>query len=509
MRTWLAWLSVPAFLIGVVAYPFVQLAGMGTGVASLLIAIGAGAALVAGRPKMLILVVLATAYLPAATAGFVGGALALLLLAMLCGASRIAIPLTGAELPLLAALGWACMAWLVNLGQQTDVWSLPVAVLMFWTPWLIVFLLRAEHWSSAELGTVLAAWVALIIVQLVPAFIKPLVEGHPAAYFVPLVGLRLVGIPVPSEPEASQLGDFTTGTTISAHQLGIAALLGVVYLLAVYWRTRRVQLLVMSLVLGFLVLMTDAKHAVLAAMIALAPAFGLIVWPELGRRVRAAVILLVIAGALALGLVAGTTVVRLSRSGLWEPLIVLTSLSPKIQLYARTAAQMDVRELHTWVGYGPGAFASRAASSRATEALFKEETKLPGFIPPFTPPAYGATVSGLYTASIQATQQNRSDVLTAPFSSLVGIVAEYGILGTLVIAWFLWALVRTGLRSWRATDLGVAWRAAGATLAFAVLLLVVLSAFDSYFEQPAVVIPIATLWLVASVALRRRGAQPA
>jgi hypothetical protein len=193
-----------------------------------------------------------------------------------------------------------------------------------------------------------------------------------------------------------------------------------------------------------------------------------------------------------------TTVVQLARAGLWAPLVAVTSFNPKIQLYARTAALMRPDELHTWIGYGPGAFASRAASSRATGALFKQEAKLPSFIPPFTAPTYGATVSDLYTANIFATSGNRSDVLTSPFSSVVGIVAEYGIMGTLVVGWFLVSLLRLGIRTWRSPALSEGWRATGATLAFSILLLVVLSCFDSYFEQPVVTIPIATLWLLAS-----------
>jgi len=79
-------------------------------------------------------------------------------------------------------------------------------------------------------------------------------------------------------------------------------------------------------------------------------------------------------------------------------------------------------------------------------------------------------------------------------------VAEYGVLGTLLVGWFLVSLVRLGVRTWRRTDSGDGWRAIGAALAFGILLLAVLSCFDSYFEQPVVAIPIATLWLLASMA---------
>jgi O-antigen ligase len=99
-------------------------------------------------------------------------------------------------------------------------------------------------------------------------------------------------------------------------------------------------------------------------------------------------------------------------------------------------------------------------------------------------------------------------VLTSPFSSLVGIVAEYGLLGTLLVGWFFVSLMRLGVRTWRRPDSGDGWRATGAALAFSILLLAVLSCFDSYFEQPVVVIPIATLWLLASMAPPLRAQDP-
>ncbi|HET9603921.1 MAG TPA: hypothetical protein VFO96_06485 [Gemmatimonadales bacterium] len=476
---------------------------MGTAVASILVATGIAAVLLNGRTKWLILVLLIAAYLPSATAGFVAGAAVLFVLVLVLGVGRLATPLGESERALLAALAWACFAWLANLGQETDAWSLPVAILTFWTPWLVVFLLRAENWSLQELAKVRAAWAALIVVQLAPALLKPLILDHPGAYLVPVIGLRLAGIHVPDDPAVASLADFTSGTTTSAHQLGILSLLGAAYFAALFWRTRRRPALLVAGVLALLLLMTDAKHVLLSALLALLPAGGLLLWRELQRRARLAVIVTGIVVVTAGTAFAMTTIVQLARAGLWAPLVAVTSFNPKVQLYARTAALMRPGELHTWIGYGPGAFASRAASSRATGALYKQEARLPSFIPPFTAPAYGATVSDLYTANIVATSGNRSDVLTSPFSSFVGIVAEYGIVGTLVVGWFLVALLRLGVRTWRNPELSAGWRATGAALAFGILLLVVLSFFDSYFEQPVITIPIATLWLLASMARAR------
>jgi hypothetical protein len=87
--------------------------------------------------------------------------------------------------------------------------------------------------------------------------------------------------------------------------------------------------------------------------------------------------------------------------------------------------------------------------------------------------------------------------LTNPFSSLIGIVGEYGVIGTLVMAGFFWLLARSGYRRWRDASADSWWRAAGATVGFAVPFLVVLGIFDSYFEQPDVTALIMILALVA------------
>ena len=85
----------------------------------------------------------------------------------------------------------------------------------------------------------------------------------------------------------------------------------------------------------------------------------------------------------------------------------------------------------------------------------------------------------------------------------VGIVAEFGLLGTLVLACMLGMVVRAGMRAWRRTEADAPLRAAGATAAFAIPFLAVLGCFDSYFEQPDVTAPIVIAGVIALAALDR------
>ena len=495
---WFWWLALPALALGVLLYPDMHTRTMGTAIGAGVVGLVLGAGLLRGSGKMLVAIPLGVSFLPSTTAAFLAGAVVLFILALLLGVRRAARPLEASDGALLAVLAWGGLAWLLNLGQQTDIWSLPVAVLMFWTPWLLVFLLRAASWQRRELHQLGALWLALILVQALPAIVKPVVVRQLAAYLVPLLPLELLGVRLPGHDAIAAAADFTTGTMRSAHHLGVVAILGAIFCLAVFWRTGGRRHLAGAAVLTFLVLMADAKHVVLSAAMVAVPAFGMLVWPELSRRARGVLATITLVVALGGAALAGTAILGLVRSGLWQPLVGVAAFNPKVQLIGRTAALMKPNELHTWIGYGPGAFASRAASSRATGVLFKEEAQLPAFIPSYTPPAYAGVVYDLYTADIATTTRFRSGMLTNPFSSLVGIIAEYGLLGSILFAVFVGLVVRTGLRAWRDTRRPAPWRAFGATLVVAMPLLLVLSFFDSYFEQPDVVIPVAILWLLAS-----------
>lgn len=498
LRGWLLWAGIPALLIGIPRAADAAGPSLGSMMAAMFVVAGVLAVLASGTPFLLVLVLLGAAFLPSATAGFMAGAVALLLLLMFGGVRRAATSLDGADLAMLGAIGWAVFSWAMNLGRETDVWSLPVSLLLFWTPWLVVFVVR----SSGELrrvGHIVAgAWIAFVLVQVAPAAVAPFVLGEPGAFLVPLLPLELVVGRLPGHDAMTSAADLTRGTMISPHHLGVVVMLALAFFLAWYWRVRRGRYLFGAGVLTYLLLMADAKHVVFSAVLVAWPTVMLLLWRELGppgRRLALAVTFIGVVGVAGLGLV---SLSRLARAGLLAPAVEVAAMTPKVKLLTRTAALMRPGELHTWIGYGPGAFASRAASSRAAGALFKEETRLPDFIPTHTPPTYGGVVYDLYTAEIKATIRNRSDVLTSPFSSLLGIVAEYGVLGSLVMSLFLAAVARTGVIAWRDESRQPAWRAFGAALAFAIPLLVVLSVFDSYFEQPDIVIPIAVLWLLAS-----------
>jgi hypothetical protein len=280
-------------------------------------------------------------------------------------------------------------------------------------------------------------------------------------------------------------------------------LLAIVLLVARSAALRRLESWPVLLLMIFAFLMTDAKHVVLAAV----PSGLLFAWivlrPLLSRSARQLAAVAILVAVLLGGGWVAREVTALVKQGLWKPFLSLATFNPKVQLVLRTVDRLEQNDVSTWLGLGPGSYATRAATIRATDVLFKEAERLPGVIPPHTGDSYRAAAYDLYTSEIASTVKYRSAVMTTPFSSLVGVVAEFGLLGALLVGWLFVALMVRAWRTWTDVALGPSARAVGATLGFAVPLLITLGLFDSYFEQPDITAPIVMLGVVMLGALDR------
>lgn len=496
LGTVVAWLALPAFVIGTVVTPDVSAALMPGPVAVVLILAAAAVLVWLNATRYVILLPLLGAYLPASIAGYVAGVLGLLLLIGVFGAARLARPLSRVEGWLLASVLWSVLSWLANLGQETDAWSLPVYLITFWAPWLMLFLAGAAQWTAAEMRMLTTVWLAAIVVQAVPGLLKPLLVGPRVAYLVPLLPLELIGIRIPARDAVVLAADSTAGTMLSAHHLGVVLVLALVVVGTLGMLTRRRSAFGLTLLLLYLLLLTDAKHVLLAVFLVGPAVLAFLGWPLLSGRARPRALVVALLSVGILAALATSAVRSLSQAGLWRPLIGAASFNPKVQLTVRTAALLQPEALTTWIGFGPGGYASRAASARATDVLYKETARLPSFIPPHTPPTYGRTVSDLYTATIATTTRFRSGMLTNPFSSLIGLVAEHGLIGTVIFAGFLIALARRGAQRFLDRHGEPLGRACGAALCFGVPFVVVLAVFDSYLEQPDIMIPLVVLGVI-------------
>jgi hypothetical protein len=497
---WAAIMALPATLLGVLVYPEPHLSPMA--LAPALGLLGLAGLLIArtGRLRLMILLPVVAAYVPSLQVGFAAILLTLALFVAKYGGQRLVRPLDLIDRLLLATLVWAGGSWAVNLGIETDLWSLPMLLVTFLAPWLLLFVARAAPWTPGDLQTILGVWLALALAQLGPALLKPLALGVPEAYGIPLILLQIGRLPLLRVLVGEFSADLITGTTQSAHHLGVLLLLALTMLVMLALATGRPIATLLLLVTLFGFLMTDSKHVVLAGIVPGAVLLRKAVWPALTRRKRGllkvvALVLLLIVGPPVL-VRALDLVVR----DVWKSYVALSTINPKTQLILRTARVLGENDLQTWLGHGPGSFATRAATIRATDVLFKEEDRLPGFIPPHTGRTYRSVAFDLYTFDIADQARYRSGALTNPFSSLVGIIGEFGLAGSVLVFGFVLALAREGYRLWRTANAGAGFRAAGATLGFAMPLFVVLGIFDSYFEQPDLTGALAVLALVVIAA---------
>ena len=498
-RRWTALLCIPTLLIGVIAYPAVHLQRVPLSVAALIVVGAAGAIMYTGQLRLLILLPVIAAYLSSLQVGFLAHLIALVYFLFEYGGPRLVRRLDAIDWLLLLMLLWTGTAWLANLGTETDVWSLPMFALTFLAPWLLLFVARAAPWTRRELSVILGVWLALAAAQLAPAFVKPVVIGETGAYSVPLLLLEIVRVPLIATLLGDLNADVTTGTTQGAHHLGVAMLLAVALVVSLSVATGRRAATALLAGLSYVFLMTDSKHVIISALVPAAVYVAIVVWPVMSAPARRAAKVAGLAVALVAVPYFAVRAARFVVEGVWKPYMALATINPKTQLVLRTGRLLAQNDLQTWIGHGPGSYATRAATIRASDVLFKEQSQLPSFIPAHTGNSYRSVAYDLYTSEIADQARYRSGALTNPFSSLVGIFAEYGLAGSVVVLGFFGALTRAGYRLWRRTGASPALRAAGAAAGFAVPLVVLLGVFDSYLEQPDITGLVLALVLVTLV----------
>jgi len=164
----------------------------------------------------------------------------------------------------------------------------------------------------------------------------------------------------------------------------------------------------------------------------------------------------------------------------------------KSRLYQRVYGDMLNEYPVQWLtGTGPGTFASRAANTIAYDVLYKDDQKIPEFIPPASSDYTRKYMSDLWTEEIFLNIGIRSAMLSFPFAGIISLKSELGWLGLLLylifasgMAWVL--LSRTShlpeaLRPW--------WLSVGLYWIFLILLMF----FDNYQEQSVTMFPLVAL----------------
>jgi len=369
------------------------------------------------------------------------------------------------ERRVVALVAYAACVWAARLGNTTDLWSLPLYLFLDVLPITLLLLIPRAARSPLHLNLLALGWCAAIGAQLFPLMVKPFALGALSPFTI--------------------WYDLNHGTLPRAHYLGVLLILYGVFL-GYYGSLRRSwSVLLLLTLVAFGVFVTEAKHAWLAAaggmaVLGMFLARGRVRW----RSLVASTVTLVLVTGLVGQLFAFDDRISLGRS---EKYLEWVGASRKIVFIERTSAYLRSHPLDFLVGLGVGSYGSRVASSRATDVLYKEGYRLPSLIPPFTSPPYRNNVSDLFAARHVAAFTG-SNVIMNPFSGLVGVIAEFGLLGATLYVALYFNVITLAARVLK-DDPSTLWRALAAASVFAIPFLFFLNLFDTYFSQPSVTIP--------------------
>jgi hypothetical protein len=177
-----------------------------------------------------------------------------------------------------------------------------------------------------------------------------------------------------------------------------------------------------------------------------------------------------------------------------------SQFNQKAKLYDRAFVQMQKDDpMLWWIGTGPGTFASRASNTLAYDVMYKEDQKIPGFIPAISSPWTRKDMADLMTKEVADWVQFVSAFLSFPFSGIVSMKFELGWIGLLLYLASIWIhvvlLIHAGNRH-EDTVRNWIWIWAVLWLLFPFMMF-----FDNYQEQPAIVYP---LMILAAVFLKAK-----
>jgi hypothetical protein len=168
-----------------------------------------------------------------------------------------------------------------------------------------------------------------------------------------------------------------------------------------------------------------------------------------------------------------------------------------------TRALHDIPEQYgTWLtGTGPGTVGSRASNIRAYDTMYKDPNRLDytsKIMSAHTSLPARRYFSDLYQETFAKAAKYRSASLSQPFSSLISLFVELGIVGLLLFGSFLWCLMRVSIMN-AASHPDPFFRRLSLMFYFLTLCLLSISVFDTYFERPTVM---TVYWIFAGLVVQ-------
>ncbi|MFZ1729592.1 MAG: hypothetical protein WAV84_05625 [Bacteroidota bacterium] len=378
-------------------------------------------------------------------------------------------------------LGWLFLLWIIRLGGSTDVWSFPILFgSMISIPLFYLILFIGFVWSKGERSQLRRLFVTLLLAQSAVVIAYPLLIGHPVLYLAGANGLfkgfNLLfnfGVQLPyGDP------DWNRGTLVDSHQIGflLAILTALLFASAHYFRQK--TLIVAGLVGIYLFGITETSHAVPAFIAGLFLAGVAAFFLERGMRLHIITSLLLICITL-------------------FPVILATSIyggntsfsqTRKAFLYRSTIEQLTQDPTTLLIGYGPGTFGSRVSNKRLPAEYGYIEYPFPIVVGERVAPAYAVAMRQAGKGSGGATAQ-------VQVSGLVSLVAESGVIGTIIFLLFVAVLCEKMLLM-IATSNDITAKILAITGLFTVVLISGSLCFRQYFEYPQIM---SFVWLIVLI----------
>ena len=138
-----------------------------------------------------------------------------------------------------------------------------------------------------------------------------------------------------------------------------------------------------------------------------------------------------------------------------------------------------------WTGTGPGTVGSRASNVRAYDTMYKEEERkrlIAKLFTAHTSPPAARFFSDLFQEGFAKSSRFRSTTLSQPFSSLISVFVETGIIGFVLLAAFFANVAYLSLRC--ALHSSSVYAHTGIMVYVMTICLFGLAFFDTYLERP-------------------------
>lgn len=383
-----------------------------------------------------------------------------------------------------AFLVYLLLLWLLRLGDTTDIWSLPAYFASALAiPTLYILLFQGLEWSREELLALRRMLLTLLSAQAAVVLLYPLLIGHASLYLAGFNGLfkgfnLFLGLGV-SLPYADP--DWNRGTLVDAHQLGFLLAILFAWVLLSALQRRSFPLLLLAVALLYLFGVTETTHAVPSLLVAASIAVALLLLSRFAVRMTTLTFTALLLGTLlpivlAVMIYAGDT---------WF------AHTNKALLYRNTLTYLYDNPLDALFGTGAGSFGSRVANKRLTDGLYKLEYPFPSVIGARTAQEYETVLKQAQKGIAGATAQ-------VQVSGLVAQAAEFGLLGNLLLLFFLGTVFRERLRATNGDGVTEQTR----NIALVMFTFVLISGslcFRQYLEYPQIMAFACLLLLLPSV----------